>query len=134
MEEGMENTDVGSLAISTLIGNPVVDLPSACSLKDVVDTLIDGDVGIVVLKEADRVVGVVSERDVVRALHDSKDIDATKATEVASANISWCDSSASVNEVASEMTDHYVRHVLVEKGGELVGVVSARDLVGIYAT
>jgi len=36
--------------------------------------------------------------------------------------------------VANEMMDRYVRHVLVEEDGRLVGVVSARDLLGVYAT
>jgi CBS domain-containing protein len=32
------------------------------------------------------------------------------------------------------MMDCYVRHVLVEAGGRLVGIVSARDLLGTYAS
>jgi CBS domain-containing protein len=32
------------------------------------------------------------------------------------------------------MLEHYVRHVLVEEEGQLVGVVSARDLLGAYVT
>ena len=30
--------------------------------------------------------------------------------------------------------EHYVRHVLVERDGHLVGIVSARDLLGAYAS
>jgi CBS domain-containing protein len=37
-------------------------------------------------------------------------------------------------EVAEEMMDCYVRHVLVEDGGRLVGIVSARDLLGAYVS
>ena len=36
-------------------------------------------------------------------------------------------------EVAEEMCERYVRHVLVEEDGRLVGIVSARDLLGVYA-
>ena len=45
----------------------------------------------------------------------------------------WCDGEAPVAEVAEQMMEHYVRHVLVEEDGRLVGVVSARDLLGAYA-
>jgi CBS domain-containing protein len=38
-----------------------------------------------------------------------------------------------VAEVAEEMMEHYVRHVLVEDAGRVVGIVSARDLLGAYA-
>jgi CBS domain-containing protein len=46
----------------------------------------------------------------------------------------WCDAEAKVAEVAARMMDCYVRHALVEDGGRLVGVVSARDLLGVYAS
>lgn len=46
----------------------------------------------------------------------------------------WCDASATIAEVATEMMEHDVRHVLVEDDGRLVGVVPARDLLGAYAS
>jgi len=44
-----------------------------------------------------------------------------------------CPVDATVTEVARLMIEEYVRHVLVEDDGELVGVVSARDLLSAYA-
>jgi CBS domain-containing protein len=35
--------------------------------------------------------------------------------------------------VATEMMEHWARHALVEEDGRLVGIVSARDLLGAYA-
>jgi CBS domain-containing protein len=45
----------------------------------------------------------------------------------------WCDHTATVREVAEVMMEHYVRHVLLEQNGRLVGIVSARDVLGAYA-
>ena len=45
----------------------------------------------------------------------------------------WCDAESTVAAVAEEMMEHYVRHVLVEEDGRLLGMVSARDLLGAYA-
>ena len=42
------------------------------------------------------------------------------------------DREATADEVAVQMMDHYIRHVLVERDGALVGIVSARDLLGLY--
>ena len=39
-----------------------------------------------------------------------------------------------MTEVANEMAERYIRHVLVEREGQLVGMVSGRDLLGFYAT
>jgi CBS domain-containing protein len=45
----------------------------------------------------------------------------------------WCGADATVNQVAARMMDRYIRHVLVEHHGVLVGIVSARDLLGVLS-
>ena len=58
----------------------------------------------------------------------------TRASDVAHRTLVWCDAEATVTEVATEMMECYIRHVLVEEDGRLVGIVSARDLLGAYAS
>ena len=57
----------------------------------------------------------------------------TPAIRVASTTLVWCDADATVREVVELMMERYVRHVLLEQDGRLVGIVSARDLLGAYA-
>jgi CBS domain-containing protein len=57
---------------------------------------------------------------------------ATRVIDVASKTPVWCDATATVHEVAELMMEQYVRHVLVRENGRLVGIVSARDLLGAY--
>ena len=75
---------------------------------------------------------MISERDIVRAVATSIDPATTPAADVAKSSIVWCDHSATVHEAAALMMAHYVRHVLLEDDGRLVGIVSARDLLGAY--
>ena len=58
---------------------------------------------------------------------------AVRAVDVASTKLVWCAADDTVDEVAVRMMDHYIRHVLVERDGELIGIVSARDLLGVYS-
>ena len=58
---------------------------------------------------------------------------AVPAARVASTKLVWCGAEATVNQAAARMMDRYIRHVLVERDGVLVGIVSARDLLGVYA-
>jgi CBS domain-containing protein len=109
-------------------------VPPGASIRRVAEELVTDEVGLLVVGSADRVEGVVSERDVVRAVALGRDVDTTAVSEVASTRVVWCDAGATVYEVAELMMEHYVRHVLVEDGGRLVGVVSARDLLGAYIT
>jgi CBS domain-containing protein len=104
------------------------------SLRSVADELVADEVGLLVVGTADDVRGVVSERDVVRALSKGLASQTTAVSEIASTRLVWCDASATVDEVAGLMMEEYVRHVLVEENGRLLGIVSARDLLGAYVT
>ena len=124
---------LGSMSVSAFTADSVTSVPATATVLEVVDALLAHDVGAIVLMDADQIVGVVSERDVLRALGQRAPLDATPARDVASTKLVWCDASASVTEVATEMLEHYVRHVLVEEDGAPMGVVSARDLLGAFA-
>jgi CBS domain-containing protein len=101
-------------------------------MQQVVDELDADEVGLLLVGTADNVVGVVSERDLVRMLAARRDLTTTKAADVATTTPVWCDADATVHEVAELMMENYVRHVLVGENGSLVGIVSARDLLGAY--
>lgn len=127
-------TASGSLPVSALIGAPVAGVDRDATLVEVADALVAAGVGMLLVRGDDVISGVVSERDLVAAIAAGRDVTATTAIDVAQTGLVWCDADATVAEVAREMMDAYVRHVLVEDDGRLVGVVSARDLLGVFAT
>jgi CBS domain-containing protein len=120
------------MAIVTFAAETVARIDPEATLLEVADALNAGDVGTLVLGD-DRPVGIISERDLVTALANRRLPETTTALEVASTELVWCDASATVAEVSEEMCERYVRHVLIEDEGRLVGIVSARDLLGVYA-
>ena len=121
------------MQVRSLIGDEIVFVDPDATLREVAQLLTANEIGIVVVGSKDQPVAVVSERDVTRAVAQARDAERTSATEIAHRELVWCDGAASVADVAAEMMDRYVRHVLVETRGKLVGVVSARDLLGYYA-
>ena len=123
----------GAMRVALFTGDDVATIAAAASLREVADQLVARDVGLLVVGSADHVEGVVSERDLVRAIAEGGAPDTTSVRDVIHTGIVWCDVTATVDEVAEMMMEHYVRHVLIEDGGRLVGIVSARDLLGAYA-
>jgi CBS domain-containing protein len=122
----------GSSPVSVFVGDPVVRVAADATLRDVAEALTQGNIGAVVLGDDARPAALVSERDVVHAVAVGRD-PATPAHDVASTELVWCDADSTVEDVAGEMMDRYIRHVLVEEDGVLVGIVSARDLLGAYS-
>lgn len=128
----------GSERVAQLIGAPVRTVAPDASLHDAADAMAAASVGALVLSEGrGSAAGIVSERDLVRALAERRDPATTRTRDIASTTLVWCDARATlaeVAEVAEEMMDRYVRHVLVEDRGRLVGIVSARDVLGAFAS
>jgi CBS domain-containing protein len=129
-------TDISSpglTPISTITGDPVARVPADATVADVAKAMVAYDVGAIVVGYEKRPAAVLSERDIVRLVAAQKDPATVPALEVASTNLVWCGAGATVNQVAARMMDRYIRHVLVEHEGALVGIVSARDLLGVLS-
>ena len=126
-------TNVGSLPVSALAADVVARVGPDADLWELAQALVEADVGALAVGDDDEVLGVVSERDVVRALAARRDPSATRPIDITHTRVVWCDANSTVAEVAEEMMERYVRHVLVEDEGRVVGIVSARDLLGAYA-
>ena len=123
----------GSAPIAEVTEEEVVRVLPDARLSEVVEALVGANIGAVVVGDKAKVMGIISERDVVHALGAGGDLESMSAMDVAHTNLIWCDVTATVAEVAAEMMEQYVRHILVEQDGHLVGIVSARDLLGVYA-
>ncbi|CAN3128416.1 cyclic nucleotide-binding/CBS domain-containing protein [Mycobacterium sp. smrl_JER01] len=123
----------GSILVSTITGDSVVRVPADATVADVAAAITTGGVGAIVVGDDPRPEALVTERDVVRVVASGQDPAGVPAAEVASKKLIWCDADDTVARVATRMMDRYIRHVLVERDGALVGIVSARDLLGVYA-
>ena len=124
----------GSLPVAALIGAPVVCVDRGATIPEAAGTMAAAGVGALVVGTGDDPAGIVTEHDLVGVLATGLQPEATRVTDVASTLLVWCDVEATVAEVAELMMERYVRHVLVEDQGRLVGVVSARDILGVYAS
>jgi CBS domain-containing protein len=125
---------IASLPVSSLIGDELITVTPDTTIDAVARLLTDAGISLVAVGEPTAVEGVISERDVVRLVAEGADPTTVTAGELASRELVWCRDSSSVPEVANEMFSRYVRHVLVSSDSGLVGIVSARDLLGVYAS
>jgi CBS domain-containing protein len=129
----MTITGAGGMPISTLAADVVAKVTGDADLWEVAEAMVEADVGALAVGDGNDVWGIVSERDLVRALALRRDPSTTKAVDIARTRLVWCEASTTVAEAAEEMMERYVRHVLVEDDGRVIGIVSIRDLLGAYA-
>jgi CBS domain-containing protein len=103
-----------------------VDKPVAYAAK----MMRDEDVGMAPIVERDRLVGVLTDRDIaVRVVAEGRDPEQVKVTEVASSDLVTLDPQQDLDEALRLMARHQVRRLpVVEEDGRLVGVVAQADV------
>ncbi len=111
-------------------GADVVCVAGDASIAHAVELLHRHRIGAVLVEESGQVVGVLSERDVVRALHSvGAGVLARTVRDCMSAPVLTVDSDDRVDAALAIMTERRFRHLPVLHGGALAGVVSIGDLV-----
>jgi CBS domain-containing protein len=85
---------------------------------------------LVVSEDGETVVGIVSERDVVRHLHkDGAAVLLAPISQIMTADVRTCDLDVPIEELARTMTEARIRHVPVVVDGKLRAIVSIGDIV-----
>jgi CBS domain-containing protein len=100
------------------------------SLADVADLLVGHNIGSLVVMQDDEMVGIVTERDILRASAATRGpLEFLKVSE----RMTRCPVVASMHDEVSDvmclMTERRIRHVPVVEGGRLVGIISIGDTV-----
>jgi CBS domain-containing protein len=116
--------------VRDVMKSPPITAPSDANIRDVASVMADKNVGLVILTTDGTIAGVVSERDVVRAVAQGKKLD-DKAIDVATKKVVTVAPDASLGDVLLSMSEHGIRHVVVAQDGRPLGVVSIRDIVKV---
>lgn len=92
-----------------------------------------GKVGALLVRDSGRDLGIVSETDLARkVLAESRDPAQTRVGSVMSAPLVTIDIAASPHEASDLMAEAGIRHLAVLDGGEVVGMLSVRDLLRYF--
>jgi CBS domain-containing protein len=112
-------------------GREVATISQARSVNDAIALLKERGIGALVVTGATPpLVGIFSERDVVRALAtNGANTLQQKVAELMSTTVSICSESTELNDLMTMMTDRRIRHVPVVEEDRLVGMISIGDVV-----
>lgn len=111
-------------------GTEVLTVAPEQPVTELLAVLADRGVGAAVVRSGSDIVGIVSERDVVRAVHvRGAAALAGPVAEIMTTEVLTCPPSESLEQVSITMTTHRARHLPVVANGALVGIVSIGDVV-----
>jgi CBS domain-containing protein len=112
-------------------GRAVATIPPTLTLIEAASRLTQRRIGALVVVEGEgEIAGILSERDIIRALADSGPACLTRpVSETMTRQVVTCQECDTLDELMSMMTARRFRHVPVMSDGDLVGIVSIGDVV-----
>ena len=123
--------------VRDIIQRPLITVPAGRTLLEAARVMVENNMGLLVIsdpKDSTKPAGVISERDIIRAIASGRKLDVS-VDEVSTKQVITIKANSEVAEAAKAMNRHQIRHVVVvDEQEKLVGVVSMRDLVGERAT
>jgi CBS domain-containing protein len=108
----------------------ILSVTPEASVMDAVTTMVENNVGAILILEGEQIKGIMSERDYLRFIadrgHTARD---TPVTELMTRKIIYTTPASTLNQVMAIMTEARIRHIPVLEGGKLLGIVSIGDIV-----
>jgi CBS domain-containing protein len=110
----------------------IVSVQPGATVADAVGLMVKRDLGAIVVRDAaGTVLGIFTERDLMRRVVDERrEPKATVISSVMSPNVRHVPGEATIEEALRLMVVHGYRHLLVEEKDQPLGLVSIRDLMG----
>ena len=113
-------------------GTQVATVAPTATVTELLRNLAENNIGAMVVLDADGIAGIVSERDVVRKLHQhGSDLLGKPVSDIMTTMVASCSPEDSVDQLNVLMTERRIRHVPVLVDGKLAGIVSIGDVVKV---
>ena len=117
--------------VNTVYRDEVFSIAEEDTLEEAARRMRGNEVGSLVVIEDRRCVGIITERDLTRAIAEGDDPHRAKVSGYLTIRPITVTPETGIREAAAEMLETEVRHLPVSVGGELIGMVSLRDLLNV---
>tara|TARA_B110000238_G_scaffold55846_1_gene61047 strand:+ start:4023 stop:4445 length:423 start_codon:yes stop_codon:yes gene_type:complete len=116
--------------IKTIVQQACPTIGVDCKFLDVVKALTEADSGtLIVVDNVEKIVGILSERDVVRHLSIPRSIEECTAQDLMTATVISADQDVTSSGLMKLMVQNNIRHVPIIAGDKLLGLVSITDVI-----
>ena len=123
------------MQVSTGMSSMVVTVSPGLTLHDAARAMSERRVGAAVVIDPEQPgPGIITERDVLNSIGAGQSPDSEKVADHLSANLVFAEPSWSLERAAEAMVRGKFRHLVVVDGGDLIGILSIRDIVRCWVS
>jgi len=116
-------------ALRNMMTPVIITLDAEASLGEAMRLMVEKDIGSVVVTRGKEMVGIITERDVVKKICIDHECALMKVGNVMSSPLVTIDGGATLGEAAEKMAEKRIRRLLVTDEGEIAGLVTERDIL-----
>ena len=129
-------SDIGlrtRMVVKDIMSSPVVTLNEAATSNKVATIMDENNLGcVIVTNETGKPVGIITERDlVIRVIAKNLVPDTVKSKEIMTSPLVTIEPEATISEAARRMSRLEIRRLGVVYKGNIVGLISSRDILGV---
>jgi CBS domain-containing protein len=117
------------LKVRELASTAAVTVGPGHTLREAAAVMAEHKVGSAVVQDAEQLAGILTERDVLHAVAAGADADSDEVSRFMTRDVVTAGPDWDVVEAATTMADRRIRHLVVYEGGQLLGVLSVRDVL-----
>jgi CBS domain-containing protein len=115
--------------VGDLAARDIVSVAPGESVRHAARVMAGHEVGSSLVFAGEQLAGILTERDVLRAVAAEADLDTTPAEKIMTSDVVTVGPDWEGYEAAAEMADRRIRHLVVSENDRVVGVLSVRDLL-----
>ena len=116
-------------AVGSIMTTDIVSMDAEATVAEAIGAMVERNIGSVVVTREDSMVGIVTERDILRKLVLGGEYGALKVEDAMSSPLVTIESDATLGEAANLMTERNIRRLLVTQKEIICGIITERDLM-----
>ena len=124
----LENNIIGDFMIKNIMSYKIISGNTNNSFKEISALMKDNNIGFIPIKENNKYIGVITDRDLSLALSNINNINDSIKSYITN-NIVYIDINDSINNVLKLMRDNKIKRLMVKEKDNIVGILSLSDIL-----
>lgn len=132
MEEGAALDFIKNLTISDLMVKDMISVSADSLVKEAASTMLSNKVNSIAVEKENAIVGLLTDKDFLRAFISNRELQDLKVSEVMLPSMVTVKPNMSLIDATKTMGKNNVTHLFVRDQGEVVGLVSLKDVLNVF--
>ena len=123
------------ITVKDWMSKPIISMKPGASMQEAIDMMAKHNIGSVLIsKDGKKPSGIITERDLLKKILAAKaDPSKLKVDDVMTKKVLTVDVNNSLLEISKIMTKNIMRRIVVTEKGEMIGIITSRDLLQLMA-